>query len=131
MSNVLKMKITRETARLVCDIENIIGNWVWNGQVNYGEGDFIRYPVWINRSQKENKTNQTTSTWKKISFININDNIPEINPEDIDSLQYRFGANELEIGTAIINALKFLEKRYGIDFAQMEKQISLCKTINN
>ena len=117
------MEITIETARLVCDIENIIGNWVWNGQANYGEGDFIRYPVWINRTQ--NKTNQTTCAWEKISYINVNDNVPEINPEDIGSLQYRFGANELEIGTAIVNTLKFLENRYGIDFVQLEKQLAL------
>ena len=40
------MELNKRTAKLICDIENIIGNYCWNDNAAYGEGDYIRYPVW-------------------------------------------------------------------------------------
>jgi hypothetical protein len=46
---------------------------------------------------------------------------PNIKPSEAKSLVYHFGKNELEIGKAIIEVLEFLEERYNIDFAELEK----------
>ena len=35
---------------------------------------------------------------------------------------YRFDANELCIGAAIVDVLEMLEERYGIDFNELEKK---------
>ena len=35
---------------------------------------------------------------------------------------YKFGANELEIGGAIIGVLNMLKDRYGIDIESLEKE---------
>jgi hypothetical protein len=40
------MKLTKNTANLIYNIESIIGNKCYNGQSDYGYGDYIRYPVW-------------------------------------------------------------------------------------
>ena len=36
-------------------------------------------------------------------------------------MKYKFGSNELYIGKGIIGILEYLEKRYGLDFNQLEK----------
>ena len=119
------MKITKKTARIICDIEHIIGNYCWNDNSAYGNGGYIRYPVWVNRTNKiknnEGKVEETQQ-WEKIAYINVNDNKHSLSPKDVKTLEYRFGANELVIGRAIIDTLEFLEDRYNIDFSELEKK---------
>ena len=38
-------------------------------------------------------------------------------------LKYKFSSNELYIGKGIIGILEYLEKRYGSDFNQLEKNM--------
>jgi hypothetical protein len=42
-------------------------------------------------------------------------------PEHISNIEYIFGANHLYIGSGLLDTLKFLEKRYGLDFNNLEE----------
>lgn len=122
-----KMKINKKTAKLICDIEYIIGGYCWNDNASYGNGDYIRYPVWANVTNKiKNETTgkfEETQEWEKISYFNVNHRKPALPPKDVKTLEYRFGANELVIGRAIVKTLEYLEERYGLDFAELEKYV--------
>ena len=45
----------------------------------------------------------------------------KISPDSITYMKYKFGSNELYIGKGIIGILEYLEKRYGLDFNQLEE----------
>lgn len=109
------MKLTKNTANLIYNIESIIGNKCYNGQSDYGYGDYIRYPVWAYITQDKKQV------WEKFRYNTQHGTYPNIKPNEAKSLVYRFGKNELEIGKAIIDVLEFLEERYNIDFAELEK----------
>ena len=120
------MKLNKKTAKLICDIENIIGNYCWNDNSTYGDGGYIRYPVWANMTKQEtnfelNKKVETQK-WEKFSYTNLNNANPPLKPKEIETLEYHFGANDLVIGRAIIDVLGLLENRYNLDFSQLEKE---------
>ena len=46
------MKLTKNTANLIYNIESIIGNNCYNKQSGFGFGDYIRYPVWAYTTQR-------------------------------------------------------------------------------
>ena len=121
------MKITTKTTKLICDIEYIIGGYCYNDNSNYGEGGYIRYPVWtcFDSKREDEKTGkiEKTEKWEKVSFFNLKRIKPVLSAKEVKSLEYRFGANELVIGRAIIDVLEFLEDRYDIDFAELEKNL--------
>lgn len=91
-----------------------------------------RYPVRISLdgNQEESKTqirgkvhtykevykayDNTTKQMKVIKTINTT-------PDMIGTMYYAFGSHKLYIGDALIKILEYLEKRYGIDFNDMEK----------
>lgn len=109
------MKLTKNTAKLVYNIESIIGSNCYNGQSDYGYGGYIRYPVWAYTKQNKEQV------WKKFRYNAQHGTYPNIKPSEAKSLEYRFGKNELEIGKAIIEVLEFLEDRYNISFSELEK----------
>ena len=39
----------------------------------------------------------------------------------IKYMKYKFGSNELFIGNGLIKALEYLEKRYDLDFSELER----------
>jgi len=107
--------------KVIADIEYLIGSECYNPNSYDGwndiEGCDFRYPVNVPNREGE---------YKKIRS-NINDSIlldsKEITAKTIPFIKYRFGSNELFIGKAIINVLNYLEKRYGLDFNDLEKTI--------
>ena len=122
------MKLTKKTINLICDIESIIGNYCWNPNSAYGEGDYIRYPVWANVTKKEvnieTNKKEKIKIWRKLSDKNLNKIKPTLKPEEIETLEYHFGANELVIGRAIIDILEFIEDRYNVDFVELENTLN-------
>ena len=50
--------------------------------------------------------------------------ISEISPSEIHTMKYVFGSNHLFIGKGIYNILNTLERRYGLDFNEMEENLS-------
>ena len=127
------MKLTKKTAKLVCNLEHLIGSRCYNANSYNGwtgdEGCDFRYPVWveIGYTPKRTKTNEYGRIVEDVNnykvYGNASESHPEIRPADVSSLRYKFGSNELFIGAGIIDVLDFLEERYGIDFAELEKNI--------
>ncbi|MEE1173208.1 MAG: hypothetical protein U0K87_12735, partial [Ruminococcus sp.] len=48
----------------------------------------------------------------------------DISAESITYMKYKFGSNELYIGKGIIGILEYLEKRYGLNFSQLEENLT-------
>lgn len=112
------MKLQKERISLISDIEYKIGNSCYNGDSYNGwteeYGCSFRYPI-VYETKEEGKV----YTWKtrgKIEWTN------RIDDSNIKTVCYRFGANELCIGAAIVDVLEMLEERYGIDFNELEKK---------
>ena len=109
------MKITKRTADLICVLERIIGSECYNPNAYDGWSDIYgcsyRYPVYYNTDETDNSEEKTR--WQ----------VQVKKPKYVESLKYKFGSNHLFIGRGLINVLEYLEDRYNIDFAEMEKNI--------
>ena len=105
------MKLTKATTELICELEQIIGSQTYNPNSLNGytleEGLEYRYPVWY-----ENKEGNDTKTSGRIT---------NIDKSKIGTIRYKFGSNHLYIGAAIIDALQYLERKYGVDFNELTK----------
>lgn len=110
------MKITKEIAELVFDLEYIIGNSCYNPNSYDGytgeEGCEFRYPVYAFRSMDDEEPRK------------FRGRIVGIPREQIETVKYKFGSNHLFIGTAILDILDTLEERYGISFDELEEKRS-------
>ncbi len=106
------MTLNDDTASLISELEYLIGSECYNPKSYDGwndvEGCDFRYPVYINTSDSDNSEKKN---WGR-AMAN--------KPEYIRSMKYKFGANHLFIGRGLINVLRFLENRYGLDFAELE-----------
>lgn len=113
------MKLDKQMCTLVADLEFIIGSECYNPNSYDGwndiEGCAFRYPINI-PNEKGNYIKIRTNINKSYS---IDDK--DITPETISYMKYRFGSNELFIGKGIIKLLNVLEKRYNINFNELEK----------
>ena len=112
------MKATRETMSLISAVEYEIGNSCYNAESYNGWTDeygcSFRYPfVYEVKDEEEN-----IHTYK--SRLRIADN-KDITSKNIRTVCYKFGANELCIGAAVVDILTMLEERYQLDFVELEK----------
>ena len=105
------MKIDKNTIGLISEIEYRIGNSCYNPNSYDGytgiEGKSFRYPVYTSKNKQESKHRGKVS----------------LSPNEVLSLKYKFGSNHLLIGRGIVSVLSFLEKRYGIDFNELEEKL--------
>lgn len=112
------MKLDKKLCKVIADLEYIIGSECYNPNSYDGwndiEGCDFRYPI--------NVPNSKGDFTKLRSSINSSYVIDEkdITPEAIKYMKYKFGSNELLIGRGLINTLEYLEKRYNIDFNELE-----------
>jgi hypothetical protein len=117
------MKINKETAALVSEIEYIIGNECYNPNSYDGytgeEGRGFRYPVII--TVRDEKGNAEDCKTRSRLHNNI---IHDFKPNDLIYAKYKFGSNHLYICQGIQKALTFLEKRYNISFEELEKKFA-------
>ena len=105
------MKITKRTAKLVSDLESILGDNCYNGDSYNGwtdeYGAHFRYPVtYLGTDGKYHKE-------KYLSW--------EIDYKNIDKMHYKFGSNELYVGAGLIRILNELEERFGLNFDELTK----------
>ena len=106
------MELDNLTVDLIKELEYIIGNKVYNKNTKNPDGEDgrkIRYPC-LMRDSKD---------WK---FYRYKGKLYDADSDSITSAYYNFGANDLDIGDALVKMLEFIEKRYGIDFNQLEKE---------
>lgn len=112
------MEITNKTAKLIADLEYLIGKECYNPNSYDGwndiEGCDFRYP--INVPNDEGKYQKIRSRITNSYLIDDKD----ITPSAVKYMKYKFGSNELYVGKGIINILEYLEERYNIDFEKLE-----------
>ena len=118
------MVINENIAKVICKIEYEIGNQCYNPNSYDGwtgdEGREYRYPVYIYPSTDAKdpiKVRGDVSNSYEYKYYD-----GEFTESNIRSMKYKFGSNHLFIGIGIINSLKLLEKRYGIDFNELENK---------
>ena len=112
------MKLNKKLCTVIADLEHIIGSECYNPNSYDGwndiEGCDFRYPISFPIGDGEYlKTrvniNETTLIDKK-----------NITPNNMKYIKYKFGSNELFIGLGIIKTLEYLEKRYNLNFNELE-----------
>lgn len=105
------MELNKLTVDLIKELEYIIGKNVYNKATKNHEtdenGDTIRYPC----RMKDPKDDVIYKYKGKLY---------DATPESITWAFYEFGANNLNIGDALIELLEYLEDRYDLDFNQLE-----------
>ena len=112
------MKLDSQTANLICDLEYLIGRKCFNPK-SYNswtnvEGLLYRYPVTFQRI----KNGDNIKADVKVQYAVAED----VTPEMVESLRYKMGVNELYIGKGLIDILNEIERRYGLDFNNLEKE---------
>lgn len=109
------MEIDNNIANLICELEYKIGNQTYNPNSYNGwtgeEGCGFKYPVNYCISKSDLEEHKQTKTRSKINAIE---------PECIGTMKYAFGSNHLYIGNGLVEALKYLEELYQIDFNELE-----------
>ena len=115
------MKIDEDIAKLICELEFIIGDQCYNPSSYNGytgdEGCSFRYPVYAYTNESPDDLVKLRGRLNK-DFLGTYLGI--VTPELVRAMRYKFGANHLYIGEAIYNVLIMLEKRYGISFNDLE-----------
>lgn len=102
-------KITKKRAKVLAEIENIVGNNCYNGSIqNYGPGGFyegsgrrFRYPITMIDKEGEKQ--------KRSHLVG-----DDITPQMLSSGYYAFGANRLHIIRALNEVLAHLELKHGL-----------------
>lgn len=111
------MKIDKNIAELICALEYEIGNQTYNPKSYNGwtgeEGCEYKYPVNYCKTPDDLQEKRLTKTKTRINYIDA---------ECVNTMRYAFGANHLYIGDGIVEALEYLEERYGIDFNELEEK---------
>ncbi len=110
------MTLTNEIADLICDLEYIIGYKCHNPRTYNGrtdtEGLTYRYPATFTVPER----NCEIKADSRIQYSIYGD----ITPEIVKTVKYKMGSNHLYIGSALIDILEALEKRYNINFNELE-----------
>ena len=129
------MELTKETAKLVCNLEFLIGECCENNN-SYNAytdeyGCVFRYPVWVLCTDivEENGFKKEVDNSFKTS-LNLADLFNVVSIDDVRNIFYKFGSNELNIGIGLISVLEFLEKRYGLNFNELENQVQRNKALS-
>lgn len=114
------MEISKDICKVIADIEFKIGSQCYNPSSYDGwndvEGCEFRYP--INMPNKSGEYTKIRLNINQSRFIKDDD----ISAQTIPFMKYKFGANELYIGKGIIQVLEYLEKRYDLDFNELENK---------
>ena len=118
------MIIDENTIRLIYDLEYLLGKECYNPNSYDGftgeEGCAFRYPLSFKSAPTithEQKTKESlNSAWNQI--------IVKPNYYVVSSMKYKFGSNHLFVGKGIENILNELEKRYNLDFSELEKNLN-------
>jgi len=122
------MKIDERTAKLICNLEYLIGSQCYNPNSYDGwndeEGREFRYPVNIYPNEDATEPIKTKANLGIDDWVYFSYHHGEIKERNIRSMKYKFGSNHLYIGLGIIDVLNYIERRYGIDFNQLEAQLS-------
>ena len=104
-------KLPKARRKVLIQLESILGNECYNASIqNYGSGGIreadgraFRYPLMVRLSDQEKQ--------KKIRNHSVPDNVSD---EALRSGYYAFGANQLDVMTALERMLRHLEKHHDL-----------------
>lgn len=104
-----KRKLTKKRAKLLADLEDIVGNNCYNGNIQNwgpggifeGEGRYFRYPLTLEDADGNKR---------KRRYLH-----QEFTPDEISTGYYAFGANRLHISRALEEVLQYLERNYDLN----------------
>ncbi len=106
------MRITKNVARLIADLEPCIGSNCYNGSSYNGwtgkRGKHFRYPV----------TYRTTDGMLRKSKYSKED----LDLNYVEGMYYKTGTNEIYVGAGLIEVLCELEKRFNLDFDKLVEE---------
>ena len=109
------MKLDQNIANLIYELEYLIGDQCHiKTYKNYYTGEIgkeFRYPVSYLPYPGADTTKKTREYVQ--SYVGY---------EQVRTLHYQFGSNLLYIGTGLTEILEFLEKRYNINFNELENE---------
>ncbi len=118
------MKVKKQMIPLISAIEYKIGKSCYNAESYNGWTDeygcSFRYPIVYEVKDEEDDIHIRKT---RLSIESTGD----INAENLRTVCYKFGANELSIGGAVVDVLNMLEARYGINFEELEKEYQKSK----
>ncbi len=97
------MEINKYTMSIIADLENIVANCYHNKQKR--GGFYFRYPVKYQRAGEGRE---------------CKNKIPNPETVELNTMRYETGANQLYIGMALYKVLNYLEKKYDLDFEDLE-----------
>lgn len=104
--------------KLICDLEYLIGRECYNPNSYDGwtgdEGCSYRYKIYLYPDKDSAEPIETK--------MRINDRVTAITPYAVSTMKYKFGSNHLFIGEGIKKILEELEKRYDLDFNELENK---------
>ena len=113
------MIVDKRMIEVIGDIEYLIGSECYNPNAYDGwtgeKGKLFRYPMHI----PDENGQDTTIKWKLQASVMLD--LDALTTASVEKMRYKFGSNELLIGRGIIAALDYLEKRYHLDFNELEK----------
>lgn len=107
------MKLNKGIANLICEMEYLVGKQCYNPNSYDGytgeDGCSFRYPVYILQDKESGLF--TKARWR----------MENVTPDSIPTMKYKFGSNHLFIGDGLVSILELLEKRYDINFNELEE----------
>ena len=111
------MIINPQIAKLICELEYLIGSQCYNPSSYDGftgeEGCDFRYPVYALNDGDGRKLFKFRG--------NVAHSASSFSSDTIHTMKYKFGANHLFIGKGIKKILLELERRYDLDFNELER----------
>ena len=111
------MKLNANIMKLITLLEYRVGNNVYNPNSYDGwtgkYGCSFRYPVTYEYMNEDVQYEYKTSGM-----------MYDLTEKNIGSVRYKFGSNHLYIGDALVEVLDLLEKRYNLDFEQLEEEVA-------
>ena len=112
------MKITKKMQNVIAELEYIIGSKCYNPNSYDGwsgiEGQGFRYPV--NIPDENGEYIKVRANLNESVFVSV-EKLPE---SSITHMKYKFGSNELHIGKGLVAILEYLERRYNLNFIELE-----------
>lgn len=113
------MEVTEEIMELISEIEYIIGSSCSCNAGYYEDECEFRYPyIYETTETVDDRTEYYEH--KSREFI-VTSGL--VNPDNLSTVHYKFGRNELHVGEAVVKILEFLEWRYRLDFHKLEKKV--------
>lgn len=117
------MKLSTEYISLISALEYCIGDSCYNPNSYDGWkdewGQSFRYPLsipYVDDPSSEFKVRGTISSSYPLFGIEA------VTSEQIMNMKYKFGSNHLFVGEALYHVLRRLEKRYDLDFQELERE---------